>query len=90
MPKTDMPKYTHNKSEISGLNNDDAFHNEDVLVELKKKNDYKMLPGQTLYYRTGRHIICIRGNIICIHYYILHEIKVLILFLSLIIIIILH
>jgi len=31
----DMPKYTHNESEISGLNNDDAFHNEDVLVEKK-------------------------------------------------------
>jgi len=58
----DMPKYTHIKSEISGLNNDDAFHNEDVLVEFKKKNDYKMLPRQTLYCRTGRHIIFIRGK----------------------------
>jgi len=40
MPKMDVPKYTHKESEISGLNNDDAIHNEDVLVELKKKNDY--------------------------------------------------
>lgn len=60
----DMPKYTY-KSEISGLNNDCALHNEDVLVEFKKKkNDYNMLPRQTqtLYYRNGRHIICIRGK----------------------------
>jgi len=36
----------HNKSEISGLNND-VHHNEDVLVELKK-NDYKILYRQTV------------------------------------------
>lgn len=40
--------------------------NEDVLVEFKKKkkNDYNMLPRQTqtLYYRNGRHIICIQGK----------------------------
>lgn len=32
----DIPKYIHDKSEISGLNND-VYHNEDVLAELKKK-----------------------------------------------------
>lgn len=32
----DIPKYIHDKSEISGFNNV-VYHNEDVLAELKKK-----------------------------------------------------
>jgi len=55
----DIPKYIHDKFDISGLNND-VYHNEDVLAELKKKNDYNIIQANCNCTSVGIYIIFVR------------------------------